>query len=197
MSNYKSSAKITGYSMLAGLILLIILALTSCTQSAFGQLREKPPPAIYGSFQMSDLGFGIRTDYHFNSWAGIYGSLTYGKWRYYQLSGLDDHVKFTLGAMAPLKDWMGNQHDVTVGLNYHWTSGEITDFENFKEEGIFYQPWSFEIGLTIKYPRFALGFRTDILRWEPCIDIGIPIRPRPKKVKHEMIKPEPMIKRKR
>jgi hypothetical protein len=154
--------------------LLFGLAVGKCiAQEPF---REKPYNALYLSFQPADLGFGIRGDVHFNYWLGAYGSASYGQWRLYKDSGLDQHVKITLGPLIPFTDWMGNQHDFTIGLNYHHTSGEITDFINFKEDGIFHQPWSFELGLTIKYQKFALGFRTDILRWEPCFEIGIPIK---------------------
>lgn len=130
---------------------------------------------MYVSYQPVDHGVGVRGDYHVNHWAGFYGSATYGQWRLYQYSGLDQHVKGTLGILIPYKDWMKNQHDFSLGVNYHYVSGEIQDTENFRNHKAFNTPWSFELGLTIKYPRFALAFRTDILRWEPCIDIGIPI----------------------
>lgn len=177
---------------LAGLIVLVLVA-----QKAHGQFRETPPAAVYLVTQPTDLGIGVRGDYHVNHWAGLYGSASYGQWRYYGWSGLDQHFKSTLGLLIPYKDWMGNHHDFSVGLNYHWVSGEVEPDEIYKDADIFHQPLSFELGLTIKYPRFALAFRTDILRWEPCIDIGIPIRSRyKKKVKYKMIKPEPTIKRK-
>lgn len=137
--------------------------------------RDKPPAAIYLAYQPTDHGLGLRGDYHINHWAGVYGSASYGQWRLYKWSGLDQHVKATLGVLIPYKDWGYNQHDFSLGLNYHWVSGEVVDSEIYKNDKAFERPWSFEIGLTVKYPRFALAFRTDILRWEPCIDIGIPL----------------------
>ena len=147
--------------------------------------RDKPPSAIYISYQPTDHGLGIRGDYHINYWAGVYSSASYGQWRLYKWSGLDQHVKLTAGALIPYKDWMGNQHDFSLGLNYHWVSGEIAESEIYKNDKAFDRPWSFELGLTIKYPRFALAVRTDILRWEPCVDIGIPLnfKDKPYKVK--------------
>ena len=37
------------------------------------------------------------------------------------------------------------------------------------------QPVDLGLGITAKYPRFAIGLRMDILRWELSVDIGIPI----------------------
>jgi len=170
-------------------LLTLTVILLFCTIESMSQdkwpYRDKPPPAIYVVYQPTDHGLGLRGDYHINYWAGVYGSASYGQWRLYKWSGLDQHVKLTAGALVPFKDWMGNQHDISVGLNYHWVSGEIIDSEIYKNDKAFERPWSFEIGLTIKYPRFAIAVRTDILRWEPCIDLGIPLnfKDRPYKVK--------------
>lgn len=159
--------------------LLIIAILTSLSINGmaqdYGAFREKPAPAIYLAYQPWDHGLGIRGDYHINYWAGVYGSASYGQWGLYKGSGLDQHVKLTAGILIPWKDWSGNQHDWTVGLNRHWVSGHIEESEIYKDDPVFHQPWSFELGLTIKFQRFALGMRTDILRWEPCIDVGIPL----------------------
>jgi len=158
------------------IVVLVVLVLSFCiTMSLKSQSRETPLPAVYLVTQPTDLGFGVRGDYHLNHWAGAYGSVSYGQWRYYKWSGLDDHIKATLGVLIPLKDFRGNQHDLSVGLNYHWVSGEVVPSDMFRDADIFHAPFSFELGLTIKYPRFALAFRTDVLRWEPCIDIGFTI----------------------
>jgi hypothetical protein len=159
--------------------LLIIVILTSLSIGSMAQyhdaFREKPPPAIYLAYQPTDHGLGIRGDYHIHYLVGVYGSASYGEWRLYKWSGLGQHVKLTTGILIPYKDWMGNQHDFSLGLNYHWISGEVVESEIYKDDPQFHNPWSFEIGLTIKMKRFALGMRTDILRWEPCIDVGIPL----------------------
>jgi hypothetical protein len=154
---------------------MTILILLSITIALTAQFREKPHNAVYLSYQPWDHGLGIRGDVHLNHRAGIYGSASYGKWGFYQQSGLGDHIKLTSGILIPYKDWIGNQYDFSLGLNYHWVSGLVIENEVFKDDPLFHKPWSFEIGLTIKMSRFALGVRTDILRWEPCIDIGIPI----------------------
>jgi len=155
-----------------GILVGILLCIT---MESIAQFREKPLPAIYITYQPIDHGIGLRGDYHINYWAGVYGSASYGEWRLYKWSGLGQHVKLTFGTLIPYKDWMGNQHDFSLGLNYHWVSGEVIESELFKDANIFRNPWSFELGLTIKMKRVTLGIRTDILRWEPCIDIGIPI----------------------
>jgi len=154
---------------------ILLLATIGSTAQYHDNFRDKPPAAIYIAYQPTDHGLGLRGDYHINHWAGVYGSASYGQWRLYKWSGLDKHIKATLGVLIPIKDWMGNQHDVSVGLNHHWVSGEIVDSELFHNDKAFDNPWSFELGLTIKYPRFAIAIRTDILRWEPGIDIGIPL----------------------
>lgn len=161
--------------------ILLILLLCLSTVIGYGQyknVREKPPAAIYLAYQPWDHGLGIRGDYHINHWAGMYGSASYGQWGLYADSGLGKHVKLTYGALIPYKDWAGNQHDFNIGLNYHWVSDEIIESEIYHADKVFDNPWSFELGLTIKMRRFALGMRTDILRWEPCIDVGIPLSPK-------------------
>lgn len=164
----------------SSVIKLIIILLLSVSVEGMGQFfgfdREKPPNAIYLSYQPWDHGLGLRYDQHF--WKmGAYGSASYGKWGLYQGAGLDDHVKLTLGVLVPLKDWSGNQHDFSIGLNRHFvTPYEVDDpYNNYDPGRIEAIPWSFELGLTIKMQRFTLGMRTDILRWEPCIDVGIPL----------------------
>jgi len=140
-----------------------------------GQFRETPAPAIYLAHTPWDMGFGLRGDYHITHWTGVYGSATYGQGYLYKWSGLGKHVKATIGTLIPYKDWKGNQHDFTVGLNYHWVSGQVEESDVFKDDPQFHKSFSFELGFTIKAPRFTLAFRTDILRWEPGIDIGIPL----------------------
>lgn len=151
------------------ILAVIFIALISLSMEGVGQFRETPSPAIYLAFQPADCGLGIRGDYHLNHWAGVYGSVSYGQWGLYKWSGLGSHVKLTTGILIPWKDWAGNQYDWSVGLNHHLVSGDIISNE------IFHQPWSFEVGLTAKMRGFALGLRTDIPRWEPCIDVGIPL----------------------
>lgn len=162
----------------AVMIVVLLLATVGSMAQYHDAFREKPPGAIYLAYQPTDHGLGIRGDYHFNHWAGAYGSASYGEWRLYKWSGLGQHVKLTTGILIPYKDWMGNQHDFSLGLNYHWVSGDVVESEIYKADKAFDSPWSFEIGLTIKMKRFALGMRTDILRWEPCVDVGIPLRQR-------------------
>ena len=155
--------------------MIVLIVLFSISMESVGQLREKPPNALYLSYQPWDHGLGIRGDYHLNHWVGVYGSGSYGQWGLYKSSGLDQHVKLTAGILIPWKDWRGNQYDWSVGLNHHWVSGQVVESKIFEDDPVFHQPWSFEVGFTVKMKRFALGMRTDILRWEPCIDVGIPL----------------------
>ena len=123
--------------------------------------------AIYIALQPVDFGVGVRVDHNM-----IYGSLTYGNGNVYRKNDLSNHVKATLGVLIPLKDYNGWKYDLTAGINYHTFNFISKDYLNPK----IFNPWSFELGLTIKMKRFAIGMRTDILRWEPCVDIGIPLK---------------------
>jgi hypothetical protein len=154
-------------------VVIIILALAPII--CMGQFRERPPSAFYLSYQPTDNGTGARFDYHFNHWAGLYSSASYGSMGLYHLSGLGQHVKASMGILIPYKDYMGNQFDWSVGLNYHWVSGEVEPSCIFEDNPQFHKPWSFELGLVMKMRRVCIGMRTDILRWEPCIDVGIPL----------------------
>ena len=152
-----------------------ILLLCLIPVAVIAQKREKPRPAIYLAYQPFDHGLGIRGDYHLTSWVGMYSSVSYGTLSLYKYTGLQDHMKYTVGVLIPLQDSNGNQHDFSIGGNYH-TVQRNPDYSGQQpaSDKILY-PFSFEAGLTIKFPRITLAFRTDILRWEPCIDVGIPI----------------------
>jgi len=159
---------------------VIVAVFLSLSMEGRGQFfafdREKPPNAVYLAHQPWDLGIGLRYDQHF--WkVGAYGSVTYGNWYLYRQAGLKDHWKITAGLLIPIKDYMENKHDISIGLNRHFTkSFEVYDPLNIYDGNkIIDHPWSFELGFTIKMQRFAIAVRTDILHWEPCIDLGIPL----------------------
>lgn len=159
------------------LIAILVVVLMSITIEGVSQIYEKPLNAIYLSYQPIDHGLGIRGDYHF--WkAGIYGSASYGRWGLYKHASLKNHIKLTVGILVPLKRYLPNQFDISIGLNHHHVEKIISPDAVYWASGIIYYPWSYEIGLTTKLKRITVGVRTDIMRWEPCIDIGIPIRSR-------------------
>jgi len=164
----------------ATVLKLIIILLLSFSVEGMGQPfgfdRERPPSAIYVAYQPWDHGVGLRYDQHF--WKiGAYTSASYGNWGMYKDAGLADHVKLTAGVLVPLSDWNDHQHDISIGVNRHFVSQfEVEDpYNNYDGDNIANIPWSFELGLTLKAQRFTLAVRTDILRWEPCIDVGIPL----------------------
>jgi hypothetical protein len=122
--------------------------------------------AVYISFQPADLGFGLRGDYKI-----FYGSLSYGNGGIYRNYDLDHHVKITAGVMIPLKpDASGFEFYPSVGINYHTLNH--AEIGGLTVDPKIFNPLSFELGLTVYMGRFALGMRTDILRWEPCVDLG-------------------------
>jgi len=121
--------------------------------------------AIYVSFQPADLGFGLRGDYKI-----FYGSLSYGNGGIYRKYDLEHHVKMTAGVMILLKPYNGFEFFPTAGINYHILSH--AEIDGLIVNPKIFNPLSFELGLTVYMGRFALGMRTDILRWEPCVDLG-------------------------
>ena len=132
-------------------------------------MAQHHPSALYVALQPVDFGIGVRGDYYING-LGLYSSVSYGNWGLYRQYDIKHHVKFTTGVLLPLPDYNGASFDVTAGLNYHLL-GSVMMENSYLNPKIF-NPWSFELGLTVKLKRFALGVRTDILRWEPCVDIG-------------------------
>lgn len=135
--------------------------------------------AIYISIQPADFGFGVREDHQFKG-IGIYSSITYGNWGLYGQNHFNNHVKLSIGMMIPIftQDIInineGYKFFFTTAINYHYLS-------SVKIEDIFVNPkifnlWSFELGITYTLKRFSIGCRTDILRWEPCVDFGIPFK---------------------
>ena len=153
-----------------GLIVLLVLffiGLQVCAQ----QRVAKQPNALYASFLPADLGVGIRYDHAFVG-VGAYASISYGNYNISPDTYIKDHTKYTLGVSASVPDWNNWHYAVNAGLNYHdW--GKVV-MDGIQLDDKIFNPWSFELGFSVKLPRFALSLRTDIMRWEPCIDIGIP-----------------------
>jgi hypothetical protein len=169
-------------------ILLCIIGTLWCTNTVNAQcinLQQNSNPiqlnALYAAFQPTDLGFGIRADYRVCD-LGVYSSVSYGDGRLYRYHDIRRHTKLSTGVFVPLPDYNGDQFNFTVALNYHFV-GDATINNSHLNPKIF-NPWSFELGLTVyafswmPYNKqqnkegIAIGVRTDILRWEPCIDIG-------------------------
>ena len=149
------------------LLLILTLVLSSIILSAQNQ-------ATYVAFQPVDLGMGIRYDHYFES-VGLYGSLSYGNYYLYRMNGLKDHVKLTGGIMIPFGKKTSSTIDdfhATIGLNRHWVNYSCASY--IVRSTSIVEPWSFELGVATNiFKRFTVAFRTDILRWEPCIDIGL------------------------
>ena len=131
------------------------------TLSSIQCVAQERQDAIYLTVQPCDYGVGLRYDYMFNR-AGIYSSLSYGNWSLYKQAGLKHHIKITIGSLLPVY----NQH-ATVGINYH-SIQQVILLEQ-------YHTISFELGFTAQIRNILIGLRTDILNWEPYVDIGIPL----------------------
>lgn len=146
-------------------LLLLIICSTSLAQYAYNK-----PDAIYLLFQPTDLGIGVRYDYHIKD-LGLYSSISYGDWRLYKYNGLRHHVKLSTGVLLPFRTSSNNSHsDFTAGINYHHI-GSIMFDDVYLDPKIF-NPWSFELGFVTKFRFFSVAVATDILRWEPCVYIG-------------------------
>lgn len=146
---------------------LIFLLLISMP---FSLMAQRHHPTLYILFQSADFGTGIRGDYYINR-LGLYSSVSYGGSGLYGRFDIKNHTKITTGVLLPMPDYDGITFDITAGINYHILRYSMP--ENLLLDPRVYNPWSFELGTTFKLKRFALGMRTDILRWEPCVDIGI------------------------
>ena len=135
-------------------------------------IQAQDRTAVYLPFQPSDLGFGIRADYYIKQF-GFYNSATYGDNGLYRIFGLRSHVKLSAGVLIPLPDYHGCQFEISAGFNYH-TLADTHKFE--KLDPRVYDHWSYELGMTQKFKWFCIGLRTDVVRWEPCIDIGLRLK---------------------
>ena len=120
-------------------------------------------------YQPVDNGLGIRIDYQIMN-LRLYNSLSYGNQGLYRANNLKQHTKLTAGILIPLQDYRGHKYNIMAGINYHHLRSDGY-FEACLDPRIF-DPWSFELGVSIYIGRIAIGTRTDILRWEPCVDIG-------------------------
>ena len=145
-------------------VLIIIMA--TCIRNGYGQT------AAYYSLQPADAGSGIRIDYFpfDKSQIGLYNSISYGQGNNYKKVGITNHLKLTAGILIPILYDLPWQNAITAGINYHSMTkpADIPQMLNYR----IFDPWSYEIGLTTRFERFQLGVRTDIPRWEPCIDVG-------------------------
>jgi hypothetical protein len=124
---------------------------------------------VYLATQPFDFGIGVRYDVC-PGHVGAYGSASYGNGYLYRLSGIQHHIKLTAGIMIdPYK-----KRDIyfLAGLNYHYA--DLFRAEEFVRGTPIDRPWSFELGVSRHIiGKIWIGLRTDILRWEPCVDIGI------------------------
>jgi hypothetical protein len=163
------------------LMLLVILLSFIVTMNA--QMSNN---SVSVSYQPADHGIGLKGTYYFTPNVGMYGSITYGTLGSYKLVGYENHIKLTTGVVLPLNYKWDRDFSLTVGLNYHYQNG-IEDYilpENVTvNHNMFNKPVSFELGVRKRTNRFTLGFRTDILRWEPCIDVGYAIGRTKKRIK--------------
>jgi hypothetical protein len=147
----------------------------SCVYTFYDSPRYYKAPIVhtlYISALPTDFGLGLRYDITFGV-IGAYASWSYGNYYIYDKTNyIKDHQKFTLGLLVPMPDQLQQpQHFyLTAGLNYHiWGDVQLNGIQLNPK---IFNPWSFELGFTYSVHHFALGCRTDILRWEPCIDIG-------------------------
>ena len=144
---------------------LFILLFIATTIVASGQIQQR----LYLATQPFDFGLGLRYDFC-PAMVGLYGSASYGNGNLYRLSGLQHHIKLTAGLMVS-PDKKRNFY-ITAGANYHYA--DLSHAQDFILETPIQDRWSFEIGVTREiFKRFSVGFRTDVLRWEPCVDFGI------------------------
>jgi hypothetical protein len=118
--------------------------------------------AVYVCAQPADLGLGIRADLGYT-----YGSISYGNWGAYKDKYIHNHTKVTVGGLIPLKKKKDHCHEISIGVNYH-----NADYPEGCPKRLT-RTISCEAGWAIYISRISIGARTDIPRWEPCIDVGL------------------------
>lgn len=144
------------------LIILIIIPGVSIAQNKYSN-------SIYLCFQPADFGIGMRIDYHIIN-TELYNSLSYGNWGDYRKAGILNHTKLTMGAILFSSEHNRNTYSITTGINYHLFGKQERYIHRISD------PWSFELGVSLKMKRLSFGMRTDVLRWEPCVDVGYRIK---------------------
>lgn len=124
---------------------------------------------IYLATQPFDCGLGVRMELIQDD-VGFYFSMSYGQGNLYRASGIRDHVKQTLGLMfSPVAD---NDFYINIGFNHH--SMDLKHADGYILDSRIAKEYSFELGVTREITnKFIVGLRTDILRWEPCVDFGM------------------------
>lgn len=155
-----------------GLVILILLIAVLCSRKANGQCatRERRT-TIYLSYYPADNGVGLRFDYPVLPVIMIYNSASYGTTGLYREYNLKNHFKLTTGVLIPLKPYNDDKCYISAGVNYHHV--EKAGGTGVEVKPLILRPWSFELGVTAKLRKLAIGLRTDILRWEPSVDVGI------------------------
>lgn len=137
----------------------------------FSSLYGQEFKGIYGVFQPLDIGVGVRADLQIGD-NEYYTSISYGNGGVYREYWLKDHYKVSAGYMFLLSD-RGSEYDcwLTGGLNFHIVNN-MYEYEHPTLNKIIYSPISFELGTTARINKFLFGVRTDIIRWEPCVDFS-------------------------
>lgn len=167
-----------GFFIMKQILIIILLLLLSML--AYGQdyytsiyVPEKnvfKKNTLYLAVQPTDLGVGVRYDRMLFNKIYTYSSLTYGNYKMRDGSYIDDHVKFSLGALLTTR-FIYPEVFFSGGVNYHHY-GEYFFTNGYTDKNTL-MPISFEIGLGTKLNNMVVGFRMDIPKWESSLDFGI------------------------
>ena len=154
-----------------GIAIVILFSIFSpkCQAQCLTDYKQ-PVTSIYLAYQPADHGLGLRVDYLRIGKFNLYSSASYGTSGIYKQYGLKSHMKLTQGIMYRIPDYNGSRFFVTAGINYHDIFGTYPTI--YSVDPLIYDNWSYELGVSLKIKWFALGLRTDINRWEPCVDLG-------------------------
>lgn len=121
---------------------------------------------VYLTYQPQDNGVGIRFD-HIGEKAnkGIYASISRGNY-YFDGGYIKNHIKVAMGGLFY---WPETRNYLIAGMTYHkYGKRKLTPLINEKV----FEPLSIEIGSAVTLGRIIVSCRTDIIKWEPSIDIG-------------------------
>jgi hypothetical protein len=148
-------------------LLLIIFLFPAIVKAQDCQLKVQPnmnyKNTLYATFTPTDLGVGVRYDFH-----KFYASVSTGTY-YFNNTKLTGHYRFCFGRLTkPSRDNVFLLYGVTYNIY-----GHTTDYYNEIWKGIYF-PLSFELGSGIRIKRFSFSVRMDVPKFgDSSLDFGI------------------------
>lgn len=128
--------------------------------------------AISLVFQPTDFGVGLRYDYQINEY-GLYGSASWGNYRFENNGRLYNHVKTSLGIVryVPFFRDPTMMNFFSAALNCQHYGQENATCPSLSRRTLF--PLSIDIGTGMKINRINVGFCFDFVKQEGLLNFGM------------------------